>query len=514
MTTPTDPPLFERNAAESTVFRTLTPIGATERKPLNYPVSALPERLAKTVRAITVVADCHPNTAAWAVFGAASAVAQTCAVVETLAGPARPVPLSLYTHLIAHSGARKSTAFSAAWDGIIDADNRLQKAHIEKKAQAGNSKAKPGDSDYLPHRAAGTIRQVITEPTMEALIRDMEIGNPFPVLASAEGAAFFRGYASGGDGNSRRATQTASILSTAYSGETINIARVGSDGKSPNRAVAARQYALGMHYAVQDASLGQGMLYAGQDAEFGMSARSLLSETPQRDILAFSDYSPEQRRQAEADIADWNRHCQAIRALTDGAILTSERGAPPRAVIEMTDVARSTVIDIINQLANLVKNDTDKSILERAGEQVIRIAATLQIGNEGAPSIGTRLPLARAYLDSAYPIMRYHWRQRQRIALASQANDLDEACQSIIKIALKWMVSGKANKRNYNPDDTTWGWAALLKQGKHTSPSGRYGQDSEFKLKCKDRLIACGIMAEAGRRVTLNPEYLYEQKIW
>ena len=503
-------PLFEQSS-EATIFRTLTPIGANERKPLNYPVAALPERLRDAVHAITIIADCHPNTAAWAVFGAASAIAQTCAVVETLAGRTRPAPLATYTHLIAPSGARKSTAFTAAWDGIIEADNRLQAAHITKKAQVANSKAKPGDSDYIAHRAAGTVRQVITEPTMEALVRDMEIGNPYPVLASAEGAAFYRGYASGGDGNSRRATQTASILSTAYSGELINIARVGADGKSPNRAVAARQYALGMHFAVQDASLGQGMLYGGQDAEFGLAARSLLSETPGRDDLAFSDYSADQRDRAENTIAAWHKHCESLRTLTDGAIINSERGATQRAVIELPDDARAEVRRIITQLAPLAESESDTAILERAGEQVIRIGATLQVGNEGVPTTAARIPLNIAYLDGAYRIMRYHWRQRQRISQASQANDLDEACASIVGIALKWMKDGKANRRQYNPDDITWGWAALLHKAKHTSPHARYGQDSKFKLACKARLIDCGIMAEAGRRVVINPEYLVEQ---
>ena len=66
MTTPLIP-------ATETIFRTLTPIGSSERQPIDYPVAYLPDRLRRTVEAICVRADCHPTTAAWGVIGAASA---------------------------------------------------------------------------------------------------------------------------------------------------------------------------------------------------------------------------------------------------------------------------------------------------------------------------------------------------------------------------------------------------------------------------------------------------------
>ena len=486
-------------------FQPLTPLGSPEQEAIDYPIDLLPPRMRRVVDALIIRADCHPNTAAWAVVGSASAVAQCVATVETLGGA--QVPLSLFTHLIAASGARKSTVFHAAWQGISDADRTLQKAHVERKARR-NEKAKPGDSDYSPCRGSGTIKQVITEPTIEALIRDMEIGYPFPALASAEGATFYRGYSAGS--NSARSTQTASTLAAAYSGEDINVARIGSEGRAPNRSVSGGQYALGMHYAVQNTALGYGLVYGGQDSEFGMSARVLLFETPPKETLLPKRYTAEETANADKVIAEWTTFTRELRQHPDQRILETENGCPPRASLYLTEEAKDRVHGILGNLQEMaVDSPPDQIIYERIGEQIIRIAGTLQVSEDGMVP-GTRVPLGMTYIGFAATIAQHHWLVRQRIDGASLAKDIDEACVSIVKLAIEWKQNGAgaSGKRGYDPDTVTWGWATLLQRAKHTGRRGRYGGDSEFKLKVRDRLIATGHMARADRKVVFSEECL------
>ena len=237
-------------------FKTLTPISSRPKATEQFPIDQVTDSIATAIRAVSVIADCHINTAAWAVFGSASAAAQTIALVETPAG--HIVPASTFTYLIAPSGCRKSTVFSAAWQGIFDADTQLQKAHRKRKAalvaQSKGKGTRPVTTDQELCRSAGTIKQIITEPSMEALMRDADTGHPYPAIANPEGQSFLLGFSAGTD--PKRAAQTASLLSAGYSSENTNVPRIGADGKAPNRSLDAGQYALGMHLAVQDHSMG------------------------------------------------------------------------------------------------------------------------------------------------------------------------------------------------------------------------------------------------------------------
>ena len=484
----------------------ITPIGAVKQPPVLYPVTQLPPRMHGAINAIITIADCHPNTAAWAVMGSASAAAQCVATVETLAGKGREVPASLFTHLIAPSGSRKSTAFSAAWSGLLKADDRLQKSHLERRARAADSKAKPGDSNYIAHRASGTIRQIVSEPTMEAMVRDTDLGHPYPVLASAEGASFYYGYSSG-SGNSGRATQTASILAGAYSGEAININRIGSDGRAPNRSVGAGAYAIGLHYAVQDAAMGHDMLF-GPDSEYGMGARVLAYVTPPRETIIPHRYDEEDIEIANHVLHAWSTHLQSIRTYADQPILLSDHGGTPRCRMTLPTSGKDIVHGLLAELAPMADTPEDKAIYDRIAEQVIRIAATIQIAEQGIPGVDATMPVHDAYLHNAGRIATYHWDTRQNIAGASLATHVDETCASIIANAMRWRTDGAGSKgkRGYDPSNGTWGWAALLGVSKHTGPRGKYARDSDFKLRCRTRLMTCNLMDDEGQRVVFNPK--------
>ena len=511
------PQLLPDDQGDDLGFGPITPIGAPEPKIILYPLDQLPPRIRNTILAVQTVADCHPNTAAWAVMGSASAAAQCVATVETLAGKGREVPVSLYTHLVAPSGSRKSTAFSAAWHGLGVADARLQKAHIERRARAAaNPKAKSGDgdNDQNAHRIGGTIKQVVTEPTMEAMVRDMDIGFPYPVLASAEGAAFYYGYSSAG--NSGRAMQTASILATGFSGEAININRIGSDGKAPNRSIDAGAYALGVHYAVQDISMGHAMLF-GADSEYGLGARTLAYWTPPRATLAPTRYDDEALDTANLQIGAWGKHLESIRSHVDNAILTSERGGTARSRITLPSAIRSIIHDVLADFADMADTPGDIAIYDRIAEQVIRIAATIQIAEQGISAIGEVIPLLPDFIAAAAAIARFHWETRRAIFGSAEATHLEEACVSICLNAFRWARDGAGSKgkRGYDPDSITWGWSAVLSISQHTGGRGKYARDSEFKLRCRNHLKDTEHMREVGARVRFNPAFLeaYEGQI-
>ena len=257
------------------------------------------------------------------------------------------------------------------------------------------------------------------------------------------------------------------------------MARVGADGKAPNRSVSAGAYALGVHFAVQDVSLGRGVLYGGADSEFGLAARALLMETPECDELIPNRYTSEQQAHANDAIRKWAKHLESLRLPSDNAILTSDRGATTRAVIYLDDDCVDRIHGHLEIMRQAVQTQTDVAIYQRIAEQIIRIAGTLQVAEDGIVA-GQRVPLNPTYLTPAAKSLTTIGMTRHRIAGASLASDLDEACADIMRTALKWYANGPGGvgKRGYNADEQTWGWAALLQHTKLTAARGRYGQDS------------------------------------
>ena len=239
----------------------------------------------------------------------------------------------------------------------------------------------------------------------------------------------------------------------------------------------------------------------------------LLFETPPKATLVPTRYPAAEVHEAAENIQQWQDFTNFLRRQTDHLILTSDRGATTRSVLYLSEAAIDRVHEILGALVEMATTSSDISIYERIGEQVIRLAGTLQVAEESM-TIGHRVGLDTAYLDMAYEIAQYHWQVRQRIAGKTLAQDIDEACASIANLAVLWQ-KGKApaGKRGFDPESTTWGWATLLQSAKHTGQRGRYAHDTEFKIRCRNRLIDCGIMAEQGRRVIFNPEYVVETYI-
>ena len=495
-------------------FNTLTPIGGEESEPSDYPVSLLPPSMQYAVNAIVLAADCHPNAASHHVVGAAAAAAMGVAEVETL-GVGNKAPCSLYLHQIAPSGLRKSTILRLAWRGITDADIALQDAHAERVKIASdirkeNAKSKNTDPAAVPeHRLASTIMQRLTEPTMEALTRDAGTGYPFPVIASAEAGAFYAGYSAGGE-SSARSLQTATLLAAGYGSEYANIPRIG-DGTAPNRVLREGSYVFGICTSVQNASMGYDLIF-GELSVSGLCSRMLVSECP-----ATPTHSPPDADQSDAitsSLADWAARLRNIRALSDPEILNSERGAPPRALLTISDMQRNLLAQWQQRWhSGFGGTPVTDALANRLPEQALRLAAVMQIiDRQCIQSLQQHpRPLDNQVLADAMGIVGYHAQEYIRIAKNASASDLDNACREITAMARRWEIendeTGKA-PRGFYAADRTFTWSVLVNRCSLTRPrGGRYSQNSEFKLLVKQRLLDLGIIATAGSRVVLNPEW-------
>ena len=500
-------------------FNILTPIARATDYSNIYPTELMPDRFRDAIYALSTIADCHHNTAAWALFSSVSAAAQCIAQVETPAGPNHIVPVSTYTHLIAASGTRKSTCFAIAWRGITDADAELQREHHKRRASLAAQQKGKGNrtvtTDQELCRGAGTIKQLVTEPSTEALVRDAKIGFPYPAIASPEGAAWYQGYSAASDAN--RTIQTASILSSGHSSEPINIARIGADGKAPNRSLDAGDYAVGMHFAVQDSSMGYNIIL-GPASEHGMSSRILLAESPQPEIKLPTRPPHDELERANSVMTEWRNHIYAIRQQVDHRILQSESGAVPRAVIALNETTHQAIAKTLDAFIALesITAESDRIVFDRLPEQICRIAATLFVAEQPPLQPGQRYELPPKFITAAGCIAIYHWRTRQRLAGIATDSEIDECCQSIADIALQWHQDGSAGSRGlrgYNPATETFGWSKLLQASKHTGPRGRRSKDTDFKLALKARVFECGVFAPTiDRRVALNPEYITERQ--
>ena len=199
-----------------------------------FPVDALPSKVARYVREAAASLSCPPDIVAIPAIGALSGVIGRTREVRIKRG--WPVSASLYMVVVAGAGEAKSPAQSAATYPVQKLQGMLRNTYAEEKKVYENEvrqhtvdkkqAAKDGKPEPEPPAKPIMRRVLVDDITIEALATRLE-ENPRGFLsAQDELTGFLRGmdqYKSGGKGNTRQ-----SYLKI-WSNGTITVDRKGAD---------------------------------------------------------------------------------------------------------------------------------------------------------------------------------------------------------------------------------------------------------------------------------------------
>ncbi len=218
-----------------------TPLFGELRESEPVPYAAL-GCLAEVVRAIATLTQAPDAIAMQSVLIVASLATQGHADVDVLFGS---VPLSCFALTVAQSGERKSACDSLASTAIERVDlERGRKYRLEirefeaaKMAYQKGKKRKPND-DFdvidddpnslnadLPPEPPLYPASRISDPTIEGLIRQLEIGWPSVAVMTDEGGQFFGGHSM----KKENALKTAAGFSKLWDGATLTKSRASAE---------------------------------------------------------------------------------------------------------------------------------------------------------------------------------------------------------------------------------------------------------------------------------------------
>lgn len=275
------------NGAQS--FEPPRPLSRPAPQAAPYPVEALGPDLADVARAIEAMSQAPLALCAQAMLGAAALAAQPHADILLPTGQRRPISLALLS--LGVSGERKSTVDGYALEAAREHERTLQQDYQSELQAYQNDLAawqtaragvkKKNDRDAVRNALAdigGEPRPprkpiiLISEPTIEGLLKLLAEGQPSVAIASAEGSTFI-----GGHGMSEEARlRTAGTLS-----------RLWDDGQADRvRATDGAIKLYGRRLTVQIATqFGNGLAWLAADdlKDQGLFSR-LLIVAPQSKI--------------------------------------------------------------------------------------------------------------------------------------------------------------------------------------------------------------------------------------
>lgn len=252
--------------------------------PEEYPLAALPPRMADAIRGIVDLVQIPVSIAAQSVLGACAIVTQTRIEIEMPTGEITPSSLFLFT--VAASGDRKSSCDKRALGPIYRREKDLREGFepqqqlftVEKAAyDAAVSAAKRGKKSKFqiqaeleecgnPPTPPALPMLLVEEPTTEGIVKLLDEAYPSIGLFSDEGAAFLGGYSM----QDEQQAKTGAVLSQLWDGKPIKRVR----GTDVTKILDGRRMSL--HLMVQP---GVAMKLFGNKAlrDQGMMSRMLIA---------------------------------------------------------------------------------------------------------------------------------------------------------------------------------------------------------------------------------------------
>ncbi|QBZ87884.1 DUF3987 domain-containing protein [Pseudomonas viciae] len=386
-------------------------------QPLTYPVEALGELLGGAVERMAEVIGAPSAMAAQSVLATAALVTQGHVNVQL---DGRTYPLSLYLLTVASSGDRKSAvdhqALSAArnwereqWSVYTEKLNAYQSA-IRLTAKA-HRQAK---HEICELSEPVQPRLISTDPTIEALIKNLCYGLPSMGLFNDEGGQFLGGSTMSKE-NQLKAITT---LSRIWDGSPIDRTR-----SMPGESLRAYDRRLSMHLMLQPYVANQFLkdpMINGQ----GVLGRFLIS-WPER-LIGQRLYKAVDLTQ-DSKVQRYQTH---ITDLLKKPLATNKDGSLKLTTLELTDSARMAWIDIHDtiecQSGEFGELAGVQSVASKAAANVLRIAGVLAAIEEACA-------LNEEHIQRASTLMDYYLAEIQRLTEQEPVNTLREEADRLLR---------------------------------------------------------------------------------
>ena len=385
--------------------------------PLSYPVEALGELLGGAVERMAEVIGAPIAMAAQSVLATAALVTQGHVNVQL---DGRTYPLSLYLLTIASSGDRKSAvdhqALSAArswereqWSVYTEKLNAYQSAiRLAARAQ------RQAKHDICELSEPVQPRLISTDPTIEALIKNLCYGLPSMGLFNDEGGQFLGGSTMSKENQLKAIT----ALSKIWDGSPIDRAR-----SMPGESLRAYDRRLSMHLMLQPYLANQFLkdpMINGQ----GVLGRFLIS-WPERLIG--------QRLYKAVDLTQdpkVQRYQSHITDLLKKPLATNKDGSLKLTTMELTHSARMAWIDIHDtiecQSGEFGELAGVQSVASKAAANVLRIAGVLAV-------IEQATALNEEHIQRASTLMDYYLAEILRLTEQEPVNTLREEADRLLR---------------------------------------------------------------------------------
>ncbi|MDJ0821573.1 MAG: YfjI family protein [Paracoccaceae bacterium] len=404
-----------------------------------FPAHALgPLELAAT--AIVHRTDAPFALAAQSALAAASLATQAHADVETLQSPK---PVSVFALSVAESGERKSACDMLALQGVREFERKRQlqyaerfqsyqneadlydsqrRAILSKKQDADAARA--GLDNLGPEPKAPIAPELLlTDPTMEGLLKHYEVSQPCLGIFSDEGGQFLGGFGMTSDNR----LKTAAAMSKFWDGGSVNRTRSST---GPSRTFYDKR--LTTHLMIQP-RIAEALLADETLRDQGLLSRMLIawpvSRIGQRKISMTVDPAADAR--AEQHLSAFHRR---IDALLDSGL--PETSSPRhRRALALSPEARDVLIQYYNTIEerqadggafHLIRGFASKAV-----EQAVRLSGVLQLYLDD-----TSEQVEVAQIASGIALMDWYLSETKRLL---EATAVPEPLQKAEKLRL-WLV--------------------------------------------------------------------------
>jgi len=405
-----------------------------------FPVEALGDIGAAVVKAMHDVIQAPVALIGQSILAAMNQVAQPYANVVI---DGRVSPLSDFFLTLGESGERKSAVDAWALAQVrerqralmtkyrMEQDDYEQAALVyeasakrvlaDKKLTAEGRKAKLAEFDKP--KAPVMPMFIVSEPTSEALQRQLAHGLPSIGLVNDEAGQFLGGHAM----SSEKKLGTLTTLSRLWDRGEFDRVRVG-DGSG---SYYGRR--LTLHLMVQPA-VASGLLADSLAREQGFLARCLVS---------FPRSTAGQRRYAGQDlnqIEGYRRYAQRVTALLDQAWpLTADNELDPPAIF-LSPAAKAVWVAIYNDIERSLGADGRlapvRSLASKAPEHIARLAGTFAVF-DGDAQIGEE------HIERAAALMRHYLDEALRLWGAGQVSAELKLAQEVLNWLRERMGPGR-----------------------------------------------------------------------
>lgn len=361
------------------------------------PIGALPQLFRDAASTIDASYEVPPATALASMLGAAAFAVQRLADVERHFAADNFMPTSLFLICAGKSGERKSSVDKALFKPVAAFEEKLKQQAEIARSIVGDD----GDEALQNDKSVPLGSLLLSDTSLEALVKVLARGHIGMAIASDEGGRFFSSYAMA----EQNAVRTAGTLSQLWDAGATSLHRAGEPGRDPVE-VSVRGQRLSMSIQVQP-GLFRSFVAMREMHEQGLFARVLCADPPTRIGTRYH------RRLPPEAYGGLEPFVQRVEQLLHASppVPAAAATAPPRRKLPLTRDACAVVCDFANEIEPELAPGRRLEHLtgfgSRVSEHATRLAAVvalfddpaLQVIDADRARIGVQL--ARFYMSEA-----------------------------------------------------------------------------------------------------------------